>query len=61
VLMLEPERCNGCNACVKACPVKVISLDETVSWGELSGGKEEAFYKDPKEPTKGSIARLAGQ
>lgn len=47
VLMLEPEKCNGCNACVTACPVKVISLDEEVTWGELSGGPLEAFYKPP--------------
>jgi ferredoxin len=57
VLMLEPDHCNGCNACVKACPVKVISLDTNVTWGELSGGKEIAFHKQPQEPTKGVVSR----
>jgi len=57
VLMLEPERCNGCNACVQACPMKVISLEEEVTWGELSGGKEEAFHKDPDKLSKGAVSR----
>ncbi len=48
VLMLEPEKCNGCAACVKACPVKTISIDTEVTWAELSGGKQEAFFKPPK-------------
>lgn len=45
VLKLEPERCNGCNACVTSCPVKVITLDEEVTWDELSGGTQEAYRK----------------
>lgn len=57
VLMLDPERCNGCNACVKACPVKVITLDEEVTWAELSGGKEEAYYRDPKQGAPGNVTR----
>ena len=57
VLLLEPERCNGCEACVTSCPVKVISLDDVVTWAELSGGKEEAFYKDPGQAAGGTIAR----
>ena len=57
VLHLEPERCNGCNACVNACPMKVITLETEVSWAELSGGKEEAFYKDPDKLSKGAVSR----
>lgn len=26
-LILDPERCNGCNSCVKACPVNCISIE----------------------------------
>jgi ferredoxin len=57
VLLLEPERCNGCGACVSACPVHVITLDHQVSWGELSGGAQTAYYKDPKQANAGAIAR----
>lgn len=49
VLMLEPEKCNGCAACVKACPVKTIEMDDQVSWADLSGGSKEAFFKLPKK------------
>lgn len=45
VLKLEPDRCNGCNACVSSCPVKVITLDDAVTWGELSGGTQEVYHK----------------
>lgn len=55
VLKLYPERCNGCNACVTSCPVKVITLDEQVTWGELSGGTQEVFHKSGKGP--GSVSR----
>ncbi len=56
-LLLEPERCMGCNACVTACPVKVITLDQEIAWGELSGGRQEAYYKDPGATPAGSVAR----
>lgn len=56
VLSLEPERCNGCNACVTSCPVKVISLEPEVSWGELSGGTQEVYKKDASS-TPGTVAR----
>ncbi|MDQ3458387.1 MAG: 4Fe-4S dicluster domain-containing protein [Deinococcota bacterium] len=45
VLKLEPSACMGCNACAVSCPPKVISLDEQVSWGELSGGPLEMYKK----------------
>lgn len=44
-LKLEPDRCNGCNACVVSCPVRVISLDDEVTWSELSGGSQEVYRK----------------
>jgi len=56
VLKLEPERCNGCNACVTSCPVKVITLDDEVTWGELSGGTQEVYHK-AGGGTKGAVAR----
>lgn len=57
ILMLEPEKCNGCNACVKMCPTKVISLDDQITWGELSGGIQEAFYKPPYQKKDENISR----
>ncbi len=56
VLKLEPERCNGCNACVTSCPVKVITLDTEVTWGELSGGVQEVYHK-AGGGGKGSVSR----
>ena len=56
VLKLEPERCNGCNACVTSCPVKVISLDEEVTWAELSSGTQEVYQKE-KSVAQGTVAR----
>lgn len=56
VLKLEPDRCNGCNACVTSCPVKVIALDDAVTWGELSGGTQEV-YRKAGGAAKGSVSR----
>lgn len=56
-LKLEPERCMGCNACAESCPVRVITLDDVVTWGELSGGTLEAYHKDPKKGPEGSVSR----
>lgn len=55
VLTLEPERCNGCGACVSSCPVKVITLDENVTYGELSGGTQAVYRK--AGGSKGSVSR----
>ena len=54
-LQLEPERCNGCNACVRSCPVKVITLDDEVSYGELSGGTQAVYRK--AGGSKGAVSR----
>lgn len=57
VLKLDPERCVGCNACVSACPVKVITMDDNVTWGELSGGVQEAYRSDPERSATGALPR----
>ena len=60
-LHLHPERCMGCNACAASCPVKVITLDEHVTWGELSAETLPAYRKDPKEEPKGAVSRSPGR
>ena len=57
VLFLDPERCVGCDACVAACPVKVIAMDEDVSYGEVTGGRLEAYRSDPDRRAEGSHHR----
>ena len=57
VLLLQPELCVGCDACLTVCPVGAISLDDEVTWGELSGGQEEAFRRDPSKERAGGFAR----
>lgn len=56
-LMLQPELCVGCDACVPACPVNVMSMDDSVTWGELSGGAEEAFRAGPDRLGTGAMHR----
>lgn len=48
-LWLEPARCNGCDACVRSCPVKVIHLENPVTWGEVSGGRSLAYKRDANQ------------
>src|SRR5690606_34283619 len=57
VLFLDPERCVGCDACVAACPVKVITMDDEVNYGELTGGRQEAYRSDPERRAAGSHPR----
>jgi len=51
-LLLDPERCLGCDACVPACPVKVVSMDDEVTWGEVRAGEQVAYdsERDPGRP-----------
>ncbi len=56
-LLLDPERCVGCDACVAACPVKVITMDDSVTYGELTGGRVEAYRSDPERRSEGSYHR----
>lgn len=58
-LKLEPEKCMGCGACVSSCPVKVISLDDQISWQELSGGIQEVYRKDAGQGMAGAKARFS--
>jgi ferredoxin len=56
-LLLSPERCNGCTACVTSCPVRVINLDEVVTWEELSSTPQTAYRREAGQGKAGSIAR----
>lgn len=57
VLRLDPSRCVGCDACVDACPVSVISMDDVVTWRELSGGTQVAYHRGAKDTPEGGVAR----
>lgn len=46
-LLLSPERCNGCDACVASCPVHAITLDVNVTWGELRSGPTISYERPP--------------
>jgi formate hydrogenlyase subunit 6/NADH:ubiquinone oxidoreductase subunit I len=57
VLQLKPDHCMACEACVTACPVGAVTMDEQVTWGELSGGVSEAYRRDPQSERPGSVSR----
>lgn len=56
-LKLDPARCLGCDACMTACPVDAVKMDPQVSWGELSGGKREAYRRHHQREYPGSVSR----
>lgn len=57
LLRLEPERCLDCGACVNACPVKVIRMEQDVAWSEVSGGSIVAYRDAAGDGPQGSIYR----
>jgi len=56
-LDLEPDKCNGCNACVTSCPVDVVSMDDNVTYQELTGGVQVAFVKTTPTTEEKTVAR----
>jgi formate hydrogenlyase subunit 6/NADH:ubiquinone oxidoreductase subunit I len=57
VLKLRPERCMGCEGCLEVCPVGAVTMEEDITWGELSAGEAEAYRRDPRRENPGSISR----
>ncbi|MEX2534017.1 MAG: 4Fe-4S binding protein [Trueperaceae bacterium] len=56
-LQLKPDHCVSCDACLRVCPVDAVSMDDRVSWQELSGGRQEAYRPDPQREHPDSVAR----
>jgi len=56
-LNLEPDKCNGCDACVTSCPVDVISMDDNVTYQELTGGVQAAFVKETPTTEEKTVSR----
>lgn len=55
-LWLEPRRCVGCDACQQVCPVKVVKMDEPVTWERLSNDRTELARRGGESPP-GTTAR----
>lgn len=56
-LILDPERCVGCDACVPACPVNVVSMEDVVTWGEVSSGERAIYARSDDKGHVGSVSR----
>lgn len=56
-LVLDPERCVGCDACVPACPVRVVSMEEDVTWAEVSAGKQVVYSSTEDRGQVGAVHR----
>jgi ferredoxin len=57
VLGLDPERCIGCDACVDVCPVRVVVMDDDITWARLSGGRVALAASGSPTPPQGSVTR----
>jgi Fe-S-cluster-containing hydrogenase component 2 len=49
-LWLEPRRCVGCDACQQVCPVKVIRMDQPVTWERLGAERTELARRGGEGP-----------
>lgn len=56
-LILDPERCVGCDACVPACPVKVVSMDDEITWAEVKAGEQVAYSSTEDRGKVGAVHR----
>lgn len=56
-LVLQPSRCTGCNACVEACPVNVMSLNRSPKTETVLAKRIVLFSSEEKNEHLGRIAR----
>lgn len=56
-LVLDPERCVGCDACVPACPVRVVSMDDEITWAEVDAGQQIVYSSTEDRGQVGAVHR----